>query len=283
MQIHEIFRKQLTEQPGPAVWKSNRTPTAPASSTPPVAATPSKLASLGNAVGSYLDKRAIDYASSKTGVNLSPFAKTQNPYEAPAAYDKAMAAVNGVYKQQAAVQKKLFDQAVAQAMGSQGVTKANQLSAQTQTALEQNLSQQLHKNLMQSLTKDYTKLPEMLDKDPATQAKANELVNSMTEALTQIKQLGAGEPQQVRAWEMLTKAAGEAMVLGQFKNPSVMRTAQVQTQSPAVAQAKQHLTTSSVTEPQLQAIQQLVGKLPAASSTDPRTAAYLRALGFNIE
>jgi hypothetical protein len=52
--------------------------------------------------------------------------------------------------------------------------------------------------------------------------------------------------------------------------------------SPAVSQAAQQIVQQSgITQPQLQQVQNIVGKLPDAETQDPRTQAYLKALGFN--
>ncbi len=167
-----------------------------------------------SAAGQYLEKQS--------GIQgLASLTQPQaNPYAGANARDKAMAAVATVSKPQAKQQKALYDKAISQLMAEKGVTSIASLNPADTRALGQNLDQQVVANLLQNRLTDYKKLPTEVSADPAVQQKAKDIVSRMDAAIMTLQDMSSygsqPAPQQLKVWEELTKAAGEAMVMLQF-------------------------------------------------------------------
>lgn len=210
MQIYEIFQRKKT-QPMNEIDLGGIAKSVGSAAKAAVKALPQAAAS---AAGQYLEKQS--------GIQgLASLTQPQaNPYAGPNARDKALAAVATVSKPQAKQQKALYDKAISQLMAEKGVTSIASLNPADTRALGQNLDQQVVANLLQNRLTDYKKLPTEVSADPAVQQKAKDIVSRMDAAIMTLQDMSSygsqPAPQQLKVWEELTKAAGEALVMLQF-------------------------------------------------------------------
>ena len=241
---------------------------------------------VGKAIGSAATAAAGNYVNKTTGIDLAK--DTANAYAGPGARDKAMAAVATMSKPQAAEQKKLFDKALSQLMAEKGITDVTSLSLSDTRGINQNLNQQVNKNLLQGNLNSYTELAKNVANDPRTQADAAKLVQQMSDAITQIQNISGYDlknpTKQLQAWEALTKAAGEAMVMLKFNRGGAQSSAAnpASNVNPAVQQMAKAAAASKLTAQQLgikpTVISSLQGKFPPG--TDPKVDMLFQALGL---
>jgi hypothetical protein len=242
------------------------------------------LGAIGKAIGSAAISKAGDYVNQKTGMQLA--GDDANPYAGAASKDKAMAAVASMSKAQAAQQKQLFDKALAQIVAQKGVTSAANLQQSDVKSLYQNLYQQIHKNLLQNKLTDYTKLPSYI-KTGQPQQQAQQVVKTITDAMTSIQNPAmydkANAVNLTNAWELLTKAAGEAMILLQFDSsatsaaPGTTPNINPQLQAMQKAAAANKLTAQQLGINQT-AINNFQNKYPPG--TDPKMDLLFKAMGL---
>jgi hypothetical protein len=304
MQIHEIFRRNTNE----GILKGVKTLpprndrgrfmpvaatgafgnmatnlTTPKSAPAPAPAAPSKMGSIAKAVGSHIKSAASDYISNKTGLdaewdNASPYGDQQKA---------AATAAAPVIKAQAEKQQKLWADGVAKTLQQNNVNDLSQLDSGTKAGLQRSLMNQIHRNFLQSkLGNDYKQLPNNVD--PSMTAQADGAVQRIGRAANKI--LTVDPAQSLTAWQSLSQATYDALSMMQFNSGyggGGNRTAKkpgaaTPEKDPIVDQAAQEIITASgITQPQLQQVQNIVGKLPDADTQDPRTKAYLKAIGFS--
>ena len=307
MQIHEIFRRNTNE----GILKGVKTTpprndrgrfmpvaatgafgnmatnlTAPKSAPAPAPAAPSKMGSIAKAVGSHIKSAASDYISNKTGLDAewskaSPYGDQQTA---------AATAAVPVIKAQAEKQQKLWAAGVAKTLQQNNVNDLSQLDSGTKAGLQRSLMNQIHRNFLQSkLGNDYKQLTNNVD--PSMAAQADGVVQRIGRAANKI--LSVDPAQSLVAWQSLSQATYDALSMMQFnsgsggstkavKKPGTAGKTTAPEKDPVIDQAAQQLVTASgITQPQLQTVQNIVGKLPDAETQDPRTKAYLKALGFN--
>jgi hypothetical protein len=266
MQIHEITRRKTNE------------------------GVLSGIAGAAKAVGSQIAAQANDWATKKTGTDFSQLGP-KNPYGDQ--QKAAAAAAVPVIKAQAEQQQQLWNTAIAKTQEQSNVQSPAQLDTGTKQGLAKSLMNQIHKNFLQGkVGTDYQQLPKWVD--GKAQQQATDIVNRITDAKQSI--LNFNNPnktaqQAMAEWQTLSQATYDAMSLMQFnsasgtsgakKNPNTPGGPAAPAPSPAVSQATQQIQQTGITQPQLQQIQNIVGKLPNVTSQDSQTKAYLQALGFN--
>jgi hypothetical protein len=245
------------------------------------------LGAIGKAVGSAATAAAGQYLAQKTGVqSLATGGDTANPYAGANAKDKAMAAVATMSKPQAAQQKALYDKALSQLMAEKGVTDAASLTQSDTKALSQNLYQQILKNLLQNNLTDYAKLPQEIAAGQPQQ-QATDVVKRMNDAMTQIQNVpiyGKQKPaDQLKTWEALTQAAGEALVLLKF-NPATGAAAApgASNINPAVQKMAQTAAAGKLTAQQLGLNQVQISNFQSKfpPGTNPKLDMLFKALGL---
>jgi len=319
MQIHEIFRRNTNEgilkgvktlpprndrgrfmpvaatgafgnmatnlQQGPTAPDPTTAPApaAPAPTTAPAPAAPGKWGSIAKAVGSHVKSAASDYIKQKTGLDAewgksTPYGDQQTA---------AATAAAPVIKAQAEKQQKLWADGVAKTLQQNNVNDLSQLDSGTKAGLQRSLMNQIHRNFLQSkLGNDYKQLTNYVD--PSMAAQADGVVQRIGRAANKI--LSVDPAQSLVAWQSLSQATYDALSMMQFNsgyggggNRTAKKSgAATPEKDPVVDQAAQQIVTASgITQPQLQTVQNIVGKLPDAETQDPRTKAYLKALGFN--
>ena len=303
MQIHEIFRRNTNE----SILKGVKTLpprndrgrfmpvaatgafgnmatnlTAPTPAPAPAPAAPSKFGSIAKAVGSHVKSAASDYISNKTGLDAewddaSPYGDQQKA---------AATAAAPVIKAQAEKQQKLWAAGVAKTLQQNNLKDLSQLDSGTKAGLQRSLMNQIHRNFLQSkLGNDYKQLPNNVD--PSMAPQADGVVQRIGRAANKI--LSVDPAQSLVAWQSLSQATYDALSMMQFNSgyggstKAAKKTcAATPEKYPIVDKAAQEIVTASgITQPQLQTVQNIVGKLPDAETQDPRTKAYLKALGFN--
>jgi hypothetical protein len=265
MQIHEITRRRTNE------------------------GVLSGIAGAAKAVGSQIAAKANDWATKKTGTDFSKLGPN-NPYGDQ--QKAAAAAAVPVIKSQAEQQQKLWNTAIAKTQEQNNVQSPAQFDPRTKDGLEKSLMNQIHKNFLQGkVGTDYKQLPRWVE--PAAQQQANDIVQRIDAATQSIIDFNTPKTAQqaMAEWQTLSQATYDAMSLMQFNSDSGTSGARktptapgtpAPAISPAVSQAAQQIVQQSgITQPQLQQVQNIVGKLPDAETQDPRTQAYLKALGFN--
>jgi len=305
MQIHEIFRRRTNEgilkgvktlpprndrgrfMPVAATGAFNNMATnLTAPTAAPAPAAPGKLGSIAKAVGSHVKSAASDYIKQKTGLDAewgkaSPYGDQQKAAATTAA---------PVIKAHAEKQQKLWADGVAKTLQQNNVNDLSQLDSGTKAGLQRSLMNQIHRNFLQSkLGNDYKQLTNYVD--PTMAAQADGVVQRIGRAANKI--MTVDPAQSLAAWQALSQATYDAMSMMQFNSGSGGSTkagkksgaaggSATQEKDPVVDQAAQQLVTASgITQPQLQQVQNIVGKLPDAETQDARTKAYLQALGFN--
>jgi hypothetical protein len=263
MQIHEITRRRTNE---------------------------GVLSNMAKAVGSHVAAKANDWATKKTGTDFSKLGP-KNPYG-----DQQKAAATAaapVIKSQAEQQQKLWNTAIAKTQEQSNVQSPSQFDPGTKQGLEKSLMNQIHKNFLQGkVGTDYKQLSRWVD--PAAQQQANDIVQRIDAATQSILDFNNGDKTAQEAmaeWQTLSQATYDAMSLMQFSSGSGSSAARktptapgspAATPDPATEKAAQQIVQQSgITQPQLQQVQNIVGKLPNASAQDAQTKAYLQALGFN--
>ena len=265
MQIHEITRRKTNE---------------------------GVLSNMAKAVGSHVAAKANDWATKKTGTDFSKLGP-KNPYG-----DQQKAAATAaapVIKSQAEQQQKLWNTAIAKTQEQSNVQSPLQFDPGTKQGLEKSLMNQIHKNFLQGkVGTDYKQLPRWVE--PAAQQQANDIVQRIDAATQSIIDFNTPKTAQeaMAEWQTLSQATYDAMSLMQFSSGSGSSGAgktptapgspgtPAATPDPATEKAAQQIVTASgITQPQLQQVQGIVGKLPDASAQDAQTKAYLKALGFN--
>jgi hypothetical protein len=266
MQIHEITRRKTNE---------------------------GVLSNMATAVGSHVAAKANDWATKKTGTDFSKLGP-KNPYG-----DQQKAAATAaapVIKSQAEQQQKLWNTAIAKTQEQSNVQSPSQFDPGTKQGLEKSLMNQIHKNFLQGkVGTDYKQLSRWVD--PDAQQQANDIVQRIDAATQSIIDFNTPKTAQqaMAEWQTLSQATYDAMSLMQFNSdsgtssvgkksnaPAAPGGTPAPTPSPAVSQAAQQIVQQSgITQPQLQQVQNIVGKLPNASAQDAQTKAYLKALGFN--
>ena len=307
MQIYEIFRRRINE--GPLKGVATLPPrndrgrfmpvaatgafgnmatnlTAPTPAPAPAQAAPSKWGSIAKAVGSHVKSAASDYISNKTGLdaewdNASPYGDQQKT---------AATAAAPVIKAQAEKQQKLWAAGIAKTLQQNNVNNLSQLDSGTKAGLQRSLMTQIHRNFLQSqLGNDYKQLTNYVD--PSMAAQADGVVQRIGRAANKI--LSVDPAQSLVAWQSLSQATYDALSMMQFnsgyggstkaaKKSGAAGKTTAPEKDPIVDKAAQEIVTASgITQPQLQTVQNIVGKLPDAETQDPRTKAYLKALGFN--
>jgi hypothetical protein len=195
-----------------------------------------------------------------------------------------------VIKAQAEKQQKLWAAGVAKTLQQNNVNDLSQLDSGTKAGLQRSLMNQIHRNFLQNkLGNDYKQLTNNVD--PSMAAQADGVVQRIGRAANKI--LSADPAQSLVAWQSLSQATYDALSMIQFnsgsggstksaKKPGAAGKTTAPEKDPVIDQAAQQLVTASgITQPQLQTVQNIVGKLPDAETQDPRTKAYLKALGFN--
>lgn len=240
---------------------------------------------VGKAIGSAATAAAGNYVNKTTGIDLAK--DPANAYAGPAARDKAMAAVATMSKPQAAEQKKLFDKALSQLMAEKGVTNVAALTQSDTKGLSQNLYQQILKNLLQGNLTDYTDLPNLVAQGQPRQ-EATKIVQRITDAMTKIQDVPNYDPRnpaaQLAAWEALTQACGEAMVMLKFNRGGGVagQTATPANINPAIQQMAKAAAAGKLTAQQLNikptVISSLQSKFPPG--TDPKVDMLFQALGL---
>lgn len=263
MQIHEITRRKTNE---------------------------GVLSNMAKAVGSHVAAKANDWATKTTGTDFSKLGP-KNPYG-----DQQKAAATAaapVIKSQAEQQQKLWNTAIAKTQEQSNVQSPSQFDPGTKQGLEKSLMNQIHKNFLQGkVGTDYQQLPRWVE--PAAQQQANDIVKRIDAATQAILNFNNGDKTAQEAmadWQTLSQATYDAMSLMQFssgsgssgagKTPTAPGTPAA-TPDPATEKAAQEIVQrSGITQPQLQQVQNIVGKLPDAETQDAQTKAYLKALGFN--
>jgi len=266
MQIHEITRRKTNE---------------------------GVLSNMAKAVGSHVAAKANDWATKKTGTDFSKLGP-KNPYGDQ--QTAAAAAAAPVIKSQAEQQQKLWNTAIAKTQEQSNVQSPSQFDPGTKQGLEKSLMNQIHKNFLQGkVGTDYKQLSRWVD--PAAQQQATDIVQRIDAATQSILDFNNGDKTAQEAmaeWQTLSQATYDAMSLMQFssgsgtsgarKTPTAPGTpgTPAATPDPATEKAAQQIVQQSgITQPQLQQVQGIVGKLPDASAQDEQTKAYLKALGFN--
>ena len=262
MQIHEITRRKTNE---------------------------GVLSNMAKAVGSHVAAKANDYATKTTGTDFSKLGP-KNPYG-----DQQKAAATAaapVIKSQAEQQQKLWNTAIAKTQEQNNVQSPSQFDPGTKDGLTKSLMNQIHKNFLQGkVGTDYKQLPRWVE--PTAQQQANDIVKRIDAATESILDFTKPKTAQeaMAEWQTLSQATYDAMSLMQFsggsgtsgagKTPAAPGTPAA-TPDPATEKAAQQIVQQSgITQPQLQQVQGIVGKLPDASAQDAQTKAYLKALGFN--
>lgn len=209
MQIYEVMRPKK-----PALKEINLAGAVKSIGSAAKAAVKALPQAASAAAGQYLEKQS--------GIQgLAALTQPQaNPYAGAGARDKAMAAVATVSKPQAKQQKALFDKALSQLMAEKGVTDAAQLSLADTKGLMQNLNQQVLVNLLQGRLDNYQELVDKENDPPEVQQKAQDIVSRIDTAISSLQNVSkyskTDANTQLKTWEELTKAAGEAAVLMQF-------------------------------------------------------------------
>ena len=307
MQIHEIFRRRTNEGilkgvktlpprndrgrfmpvAPTAVFNNmatnlqNQSATTPATPVAPTAST--GLSAIPRAIKSHVKSAATDWMAKQLGVDPSQIGQN-NPYGNQE--QAAATAAAPVIKVQAERSQKLWNDAVTKLLQQNNVQYISQLPAATKSGLQTSLMNQLHKTFLQSkLGRDYRKLPENVD--PSMVSRANATVQQIGQSVQKI--LSMDPKYSLDAWKLLIQAAYDATNMLQFNSGSGSGAratkksgASNPPNDPAIDQAAQQIVTASgITQPQLQQVQNIVGKLPDAETHDPRTQAYLKALGFN--
>lgn len=244
------------------------------------------IGSVGKALAQTANVKAGQYVQQQTGID--PSNTSGNPYGAQ--QSRAAAAAKPVIDQQAKQQQKLWNTALTKTMQSMNVSDPRALPSSTKQEMARSLMSQIHTNFLQNkVGRDYTQLPNMVD--GGAQQDAQDIVRRITAAKQDILNFNAPVKDPVKSladWQTLSQAAYDAMALTQFRPGSGVQPAGSkpagQQQSPQ-AQAAQNaqanlMNKTSLTPSMLSQIQAIVGPLPAVKSADPRTQAYLAALGF---
>lgn len=159
--------------------------------------------------------------ASQKVLGIDVFDKTgQDIARGPEAEQRARAASKSMIATQAATNQKLWNQAVANMMKQTGAGSAAQLDPTSRQSLTINLSNQLHKNFLQGMIKDYKQLAAAVEvpKPPSQTPPATEVVPAIEAAMNQIASLeNMDKPQASTAdWQKLATAAYDAMALLQF-------------------------------------------------------------------
>ena len=190
MQIHEIFQKRRVNE-----------------------------GALGAIAGGVASQLASTASQKVLGIDV--FDKTgQDIARGPEAEQRARAMSKSMIATQAATNQKLWNQGVATMMRQAGVGSAAQLDPTSRQSLNINLSNQLHKNFLQGMIKDYKQLAAAVEvpKPPSQTPPATEVIPAIEAAMDQIASLrNIDNPQASTAdWQKLATAAYDAMALLQF-------------------------------------------------------------------
>ena len=195
MQIHEIFQKRQVNE-----------------------GVLGAIAGGAKAIAGGVASQLASTASQKV-LGTDVFDKTDKAL-GPEAEQRARAMSKSMIATQAATNQKLWNQAVANMMKQTGAGSAAELDPTSRQSLTINLSNQLHKNFLQGMIKDYKQLAAAVEvpQPPSQTPPATEVVPAIEAAMNQIASLeNMDKPQASTAdWQKLATAAYDAMALLQF-------------------------------------------------------------------
>jgi hypothetical protein len=195
MQIHEIFQKRRVNE-----------------------GVLGAIAGGAKAIAGGVASQLASTASQKV-LGTDVFDKTDKAL-GPEAEQRARAMSKSMIATQAATNQKLWNQAVANMMKQTGAGSAAELDPTSRQSLTINLSNQLHKNFLQGMIKDYKQLAAAVEvpQPPSQTPPATEVVPAIEAAMNQIASLeNMDKPQASTAdWQKLATAAYDAMALLQF-------------------------------------------------------------------
>lgn len=249
MQIHEVSkRKLISEAPITGVKSGLPTPaelgkfdqrvaqaaaaqpttaptTAPVATATlaprPGAATPgiaSRAANYSKGLATALGYSWGQAAAQKIGAGVIG-ADQQNPYATGDSEEAARQKSTPLVKKQAEEQQKLFNQAVLQFMGTQGIKDPQQLSSTNKANLMKSLESQIQKNFLQNRVADWKNLTKEVD--PSMASKAQQLSAEIEQAVTNITNYNTKNSisKSLQDWMQLSQATVDAMIMKRFHPP----------------------------------------------------------------